>query len=303
MRNGIDEPMVRWRWAAGLVLALVALPALAQGDGVTLYRDDDYRGALESFSGDVPRLHGTRVGNDAASSLRLAPGCSVELFEHDDFRGRETVLREDAPRLAATPAGNDRVSSLRVRCWPEGPRGISLFSDVDYGGHEGVFYADVSDLRQDPFADDVASSVRVPRGCAVTLYQHPDYGGSSSTFFESNRALGDDRVGNDTVSSVRVRCGLAGDVPGPPGRPGEVLRCAEPNPGVSFELRGSGRDGEVAVLRLEGADVARFEVDREGDRLRLRPLAEAGGEVRIDLRRRQVTVRDGQDQRTLCRLR
>jgi hypothetical protein len=287
---------------AAASLALLGPPAAAQG-GATLYADDDYRGSFESFAGDAPRLRGTRVGNDAASSVRVAPGCTVRLYEDESYRGRETTLTADAPRLGATPAGNDRVSSLRVSCFADGARGVVLYGDADYRGREGIFYRDTPDLGRDPFPNDAASSLRVPDGCSVTVYEHPDYRGRSSTFYRDDPALGDDTIGNDRVSSLRVLCGVA--APGPATPPGAtaVYRCAERSPAVAVRVEERGRDRARAVLLLGDAEVARFRVDRERDLLHLRSLGDLDGELQVDLRRQELAVRRGNDVRTLCRLR
>lgn len=84
--------------------------------GVTLYRDSNFRGASETFSRDIRRLHDTRVGNDSASSIEVDPGCTVVLFEHADFEGDYVELEYDVENLRQTPVGNDRVTSLRVDC-------------------------------------------------------------------------------------------------------------------------------------------------------------------------------------------
>jgi hypothetical protein len=84
--------------------------------GVTLYAEDDYRGASQSFDRDTNDLLDTRVGNDRASSVRVARGCRVTLYRDSDFRGAYVVLYGDTPALRLTPVGNDAASSLRVDC-------------------------------------------------------------------------------------------------------------------------------------------------------------------------------------------
>lgn len=84
--------------------------------GVTLYRDSNFRGEYETFTRDIRRIHGSRVGNDAASSVEVDPGCTAILYEHADFEGRFVLLEYDVENLRATPVGNDSVTSLRVDC-------------------------------------------------------------------------------------------------------------------------------------------------------------------------------------------
>ena len=85
-------------------------------DGVTLYRDKDFRGASESFRSDVPDLSRTRVGGRAASSIRVPEGCRATLFSEPDYRGRSATFEEEHGNLRETPIGNDAALSLRVEC-------------------------------------------------------------------------------------------------------------------------------------------------------------------------------------------
>jgi hypothetical protein len=269
---------------------IVATPAAAQGS-VTLYEHPDFRGTSESFTGDVAALAGSRLGDDRASSVRVAPGCTVSLYEHPDFRGARTVLRGDTTRLAGSEVGDDRVSSLRVLCSSGGPHGVALFADTEYRGREAVFYEDVADLRPDVFPDNAASSVRVPDGCSVTLYEHPDFRGRSETLYEDDPVLANNRIGNDVVSSLRLRCAGSGGTP-PPVPGSRVYRCSDRDTGVAFRVDETGRDRGQAALLLGDTEVAAFQVRRDDDVLELRPAGRAGGEVRIDLARRQVLLRE-----------
>ena len=268
----------------------LASSAAAQGS-VTLYEHPDFRGDSESFTGDVGSLLGSRIGDDRVSSVRVAPGCTVTLYEHPDFRGARTILRGDAGRLAGTEVGDDRASSIRVLCASSGPHGVALFVDTEYEGREAVFYEDVADLRPDVFPDNAASSVRVPDGCSVTLYEHPDYRGRSETLYESDPVLANNRIGNDVVSSLRLRCAGSGGT-APPVSGSRVYRCADRDTGVSFRVDEGRRDRGHASLLLGDAEVATFQVRRDGNVLELRPNGRAGGEVEIDLSRRQVLVRE-----------
>lgn len=88
----------------------------AQRRGVTLYRDNDYRGRSETFYVDHPDLRSSSVGQDSVSSLRVDPGCQVTLFRDVNFRGPATTVEYDTPSLRRTNVGNDEVSSLRIEC-------------------------------------------------------------------------------------------------------------------------------------------------------------------------------------------
>lgn len=283
-------------------LALVAsAPAGAQ---VTLYEHPEYRGASESFDRDMPNLAGTTIGDNRASSVRLAPGCSVELFEHPNYRGDQTVLTNSTNRLVGSEVGDDQVSSVRIRCRPAAGQGVVLFEHPDFRGREGVFYQDVADLKAEQFPDNQASSARVAPGCTVTLYEHPNYRGASTTLYEDDAYLENDRIGDNRASSLRVRCGGPGDPvvdrPVPPPVTTGDYRCVERNEDVAFQLA----RGNQAYLLLRGVEVARYNVTTESDgAMVLRPLGGARGELLIAPRTREIQVRRGRTASLFCRYR
>lgn len=84
--------------------------------GVTLYADDRFRGASETFYGDTSDLSRSSFGNDRVSSIRIDPGCRAVLFSDANFRGRVTVVDYDLDSLKSTEVGNDSVSSMQVDC-------------------------------------------------------------------------------------------------------------------------------------------------------------------------------------------
>lgn len=292
-----------------LILAAcgLAFPAAAQG-GVTLFVDEGFAGASQSFDADVARLSGTAIGNDTVSSVRVAPGCTATLYQDADFRGRSTVLRGDAPRLAETEVGNDTLSSLRVDCTRGGPHGVVLFTDPEYRGRQATFYDDTPDLTRDGFPNDSASSVRVPSGCSVTLYEHVGYRGRSETLYEDDPLLANNRIGNDTVSSVRVRCGEAGigARPGgtaPPGATAGFFHCADRDTAISFRVSETGRNRGRATLLLADTEIAAFQARRVGNAWELNPTGRSSGRVWIDLGRNDISVGERGAERTLCRWR
>lgn len=292
-----------------LALALaggLALPAAAQG-GVTLFEHTDFGGVSQSFTADVARLGGTRIGNDRVSSVRVAPGCVATLYADADFRGRTTVLRGDAAHLGTSEIGNDATSSLRVACGSTGPHGVTLFTDSEYRGRQATFYGDMSDLTHDGYPNDATSSVRVPDGCSLTLYEHTHYRGRSETLYEDDPLLANNRIGNDVASSLRVVCrgtAVGGPVtPPPPFRTSGVFRCDDGHSGIAFRVSETGRERGRAALLLADTEVATFQAQRVGNAYELRPVGGAGGTVRLDLTRNEITVGMNGSQRTLCRWR
>jgi hypothetical protein len=291
-----------------LILAAcgLALPAAAQG-GVTLFEHPDYGGANQSFSADVPRLSGTVIGNDRASSARVAPGCTATLYQDTDYRGRATVLRGDLAGLARTEVGDDAVSSLRVDCSTRGPHGVVLFTDSEYRGRQATFYDDTADLTRDGYPDDATSAVRVPAGCSVTLYEHPNYRGRSETLYEDDPLLANNQIGNDVVSSLRVRCSEAGTGGGvgsvPPAASAGLFRCADRDTAISFRVSETGRNRGQATLFLADTEIAAFQARRVGNAWELEPTGRTRGRVWIDLGRNDISVGDRGAERLLCRWR
>lgn len=292
-----------------LILAAcgLAFPAAAQG-GVTLFEHPDFGGASQSFSADAARLTGTAIGNDRASSVRVAPGCTATLYRDADFRGRATVLRGDAQRLGSTDVGDDAVSSVRVDCTTRGPHGVVLFTDADYRGRQATFYDDTADLTLDGYPDNATSSVRVPAGCSVTLYEHPNYRGRSETLFEDDAMLANNEIGNDAVSSLRVRCAGSdvGAGPGgttPPAATAGLFRCADRDTAISFRVTDTGRNRGQATLFLADTEIAAFQARRVGNAWELNPTGRSRGRVWIDLGRHEIAVGDRGSERTLCRWR
>lgn len=84
--------------------------------GVSLYRDEDYRGRTQHFSDHHADLGGTQVGNDSTSSVRVSQGCRAVLYSDANYRGRSTVIEYDTPSMKGTAVGNDNVSSLTIEC-------------------------------------------------------------------------------------------------------------------------------------------------------------------------------------------
>lgn len=217
--------------------------AYAAGDApVTLYRDSRFRGASESFGvGDVPDLTRSRVGNDGASSVRVAPPCRVRLYPAGNYRGQWIELGSDEADLSRTPLGNDHASSLKVRCsrwdpWGDDEgggrygddrygddrsggdryggggygahyRAVTLFAGGGFRGASQEIFRDIPDLRGSAVGNDHASSVAVPPGCRVRLFAGGDYSGAWVELDGDEPDLGRTPVGNDQVSSVQVRCG------------------------------------------------------------------------------------------------
>jgi len=104
--------------AAGRTLIGARSPAEPAVRGAVVYLYGDFQGRSETFSGDDPDLADNLIGDDAASSVRVAPGCRVLLFRNSGYQGRETLLTADAASLGDTEVGDGEASSIQVRCPP-----------------------------------------------------------------------------------------------------------------------------------------------------------------------------------------
>jgi hypothetical protein len=190
--------------------------------GVTLHRDRSFTGVSETFTGDVPDLRATRVGDDHATSVSISRRCHARLYQDLNYEGAYTEVDSNIGDLRGSPVGDDSVTSLRVRCdagggsddrdgeWSEGggsgDRGVTLHRDRNFTGVSETFTGDVPDLRVTRVGDDHATSVSISRRCHARLYQDLNYEGA---YTEVNSNIGDLRgspVGDDSVTSLQVRC-------------------------------------------------------------------------------------------------
>jgi len=100
---------------------ITAMPLWPQ-PSATLFSGKRYRGRSQTFSvGQVPHLRGTRIRDNAVSSLRLAGGAQLTLYLKPQFVGRSETFVKDHPNLARSRIRNNRASSLRVEPPDTGP--------------------------------------------------------------------------------------------------------------------------------------------------------------------------------------
>ncbi len=83
---------------------------------VTLYEHGWFGGCGDTFYRGDENLSDNLIGNDRASSIKVAAGCTATLYQHSGYRGTKTVLNADSDNLSTTKVGNDSVSSLEVSC-------------------------------------------------------------------------------------------------------------------------------------------------------------------------------------------
>lgn len=201
------------------------------GRGVTLFVDENYRGASETFSSNVSRLSGSRLGDDSASSLRVSPGCRARIFSEDHFRGSSMEVSGDLQSFRYMPVGSDDASSIQVDCGGSGGGGgggggggtpsgvVTLYRDRHFGGSSQSFQSDTASLTGSQIGNDGASSLRVARGCRARVFVDNEYRGKFQDFSGDVPDLGATTVGNDAISSLRIECSGGGwDGEGEPNR-------------------------------------------------------------------------------------
>jgi len=190
---------------------------------VTLYRDADWSGQHQDFTGTGDSNLSDDPINDpnpTASSLRIidaSDACNtlpdgVTLYTQIDFGGQKQTFSSDVMFLGNTLIGDNAARSLRV-C---GHWVVTLFRDADWTGPWENFTGIDANLTDNPNSnpDPTASSLRMvdsfdfcrtlPPG--ATLYRGRDFTGIAQTFTSDASFLGNEPIGNDTVNSLRL-CG------------------------------------------------------------------------------------------------
>ena len=178
--------------------------------GVTLHRDLNYGGVSEHFTGDVPDLRSSKIGNDQASSVSISEGCRARLYQSLNYWGAYTEVDSNVGDLRGSEVGNDSVTALRVRCDVDtessATRGVTLYRDKSFTGVSEVFTGDAPDLRYSKIGNDHATSVRVSKGCRAKLHPNLNFEGASTEIDADVADLRGSTVGDDSVSSLEVDC-------------------------------------------------------------------------------------------------
>jgi hypothetical protein len=194
------------------------------GIGITVFRDENFRGANATFRRDVPDLRQYGL-NDRITSLRVAPGEFWEACESANYQGRCQVFSGEERNLRHS-GWTDKISSLRrVRGGggfrPPAPPpfekfGIVLYDDPFFRGNSLSVKEPVENLRSRNFHDR-AESVRVVSGtwelCAEPRFRHCQTVNRDTPHLSS---LGL----NKKLSSVRPVGYGQGGGPNPPPYPG-----------------------------------------------------------------------------------
>lgn len=226
-----------------LVFLSVPLMAPAQGSksdetaraigtvraGVVVYDRTEFEGNSETYVRDMPDLTRSRLGDNAARSVRLARGCRVRLFQNPGFEGKHVELGRDTPTLKGSGLGLSQASSLQVRCGgakfddektqargvaaptqtkdpvsktPALPqRGVTLFTGHGWKGTSRNVTGAVPDLKATSVGYD-ARSLHIAEGCSVQVFSGTNFSGQMTEFYRSVSNLSSTRV-----RSLNVRCG------------------------------------------------------------------------------------------------
>jgi hypothetical protein len=176
MKNGLSR-RIGFAAAAALSFA-VTVTSIAQpsrgrqigGIGITVFRDENFRGQSATFRQDIPDLRQYGL-NDRISSLTVAPGEFWEACESANYQGRCVVFSNEERDLRNS-GWTDKISSLRrVRGGgggggfppPLGKYGIVLYDEPLFRGRSLSVKDSVDNLRSVNFHDR-AESVRVVSG-------------------------------------------------------------------------------------------------------------------------------------------
>jgi hypothetical protein len=240
---------------AGSSRAQIYLEKQTGGVGITVFRDENFRGENATFRQDVTDLR--RYGfNDRITSLRVAPGEYWEACESPNYQGRCQVFSGDERNLRNV-GWTDRISSLRrVRGGGVGGRGgygkfgIVLYDDPYFRGRSVTIKDPTENLRSVNFHDR-AESVRVIGG-SWELCSEPRFRRCQTV--DRDVALLSSLGMNKKLSSVRPAEGIGGggiypSYPNYPTYPQESRL-------VLFE--GDGYRGRSVTLDAASPDLAGF---------------------------------------------
>lgn len=188
---------------------------------VTVYNDQDFGGAAQSFTSDVRNL---QTWNDRITSFKVVgisqsgvggigyePREGVCLYADENYRGESFCLNAGESQHNVGRRYNDRFSSLRLF----GGARITVYDDADYGGGQRTFTANVPNLRDwnDRITSFQVQGSRGPFGNQSIGYEPRD----GACFYTDENYRGEgfcmnageslrnvqDRF-NDRISSIRV---------------------------------------------------------------------------------------------------
>lgn len=181
--------------------------------GITVYRDDGFRGGSMTFDRAIPDLRSSGM-NDQISSMRMRGPWTACTDAH--FQGNCRTFSGDVSSLRDVGM-NDRISSLRPGRY-DGPGGgypdrpgrpgggwggdrheITVYRDALYRGPSTVFHGEMPNLRNTGFNDNI-SSMRFRGAWEVCTDAY--FRGACRTFSDDVWNLQQHGM-NDRISSLR----------------------------------------------------------------------------------------------------
>ncbi len=183
--------------ALGAVLGLCAVPRMgsagqfgrARGDQVCVYKDINYQGVEQCYSGG-DEITNLGAQSKSISSIRVYGRATVDVYEDTGFRGRTVQFTSDVPDLGRRiMSGNtnwsDHIESMRIG-------GVS--------GNQNP----VTNDRRSP-GDFRRDQQQVPRD-GICVYERPNYEGRSECWNLGQNISDLARQGNwnGQISSLRL---------------------------------------------------------------------------------------------------
>lgn len=171
------------------------------GRGLTVYRDDNFRGPSQNFNSAISDL-GRSGMNDQISSMRMRGEWTA--CTDANFRGQCQTFSGDVSSLNRYGM-NDRISSLRPGRYEGGGGGgggrgsITVYADAIYRGASETFNREVPDLR-DSGMNDRISSIRLQGAWEVCTDAY--FRGQCEVIREDTWNLQNSGL-NDRISSMR----------------------------------------------------------------------------------------------------
>lgn len=129
---------------SGLITKQVDVSSLPRwpAPAAIVYAGKNFRGRRQTFGvGAVPHLRGTRLGDNAATSLDLVGGARLTLYLKPGYTGRKETFVNAVQSLKHSKIRNNRASSLRVDppdvgpiLWKSGPvYSLGLTFEIERG--------------------------------------------------------------------------------------------------------------------------------------------------------------------------
>lgn len=189
-------------------------PMVAEGEGITIFAECQYRGrsvTLPNGEYSAADLRKLGMADNTISSIKVPKGMTIALFQNDFQRGRSGQLSANNDCLV--DRYNDTVSSVVVSGEAAAAPAVStnetsafVYTACDFTGagarlRPGEYMAD--DLHRLGIDDNAISSLRAPAGMEIIVYANDFLRGRSAAVNGDERCLQGTRF-ERTISSLKV---------------------------------------------------------------------------------------------------